>query len=1352
MDAILTSAGFSTITKLKGVSNYTLWKFEVKIFLEAAKVYNVAVGNDAKPLLDADKLKTWNESDAMARKIIVTTIDKSLLTHILTCTYAHEMWSTLKNLFGKSTEQEKSALYQEFFGLNFIKNGNVVTYVSKLETLFVQLKGLEAGIKDEMLINKILQGLPDSYRSFKTGWDFLPVGNKTLETLKSKLLAEHNREKAVKTEEPVAFLGKEKRTCHRCKRAGHISRYCRVNIDKNNDRSENNKYDKSVNRGDSNRQCGICKKTNHDESQCFFRNKNDNKNNSGKNPKPDKNVAFVAHGGENEYCEDIWVFDSGCTSHLTNKINIMTSVKNVNTRVSSAKEGVDIQIEAMGKVITDKCELNDVLYSPDICTNLISINCIIKNGGTVNFSEKGIVVLMNNYPVMHGKRDKNGLFVVTLKSVLQNTAFFVSKTEDLTLWHRRLGHLSIENIKKLTTMSEGLHFSKNQFNKLKLICDVCPKAKQTRASFGKMRTPATRLLEIIHTDVCGKISPPAWSNDEEYFVTFRDDFSGFTCLYLLKNKSEVFDTIKTYVAFAERKHNLRVGKLRLDNGGEYSSTEMKDWCQTKGIELGYTPANTPSLNGESERLNRTLVEKVRAMLFNSKLNKEMWGEAARVAAYLVNRSPKSGSEKTPYEIWHGKTPDLKNLRVFGSRVFAKTTTYLKKLDSRSKEYIFVGYAEHGYRLFDPIDSRMIISRDVIFRENETIKLLNNADNEVRILLDHEPTNAIRPEADSQEEEEDRRKKTQDKGGEEDTTESEESTADDSNASLWEPSGEETNQTVLEIDHDGKRYPDRDRAPVCRYPDPENRALYAQYASVFADAEPVTVHEAMNSENATEWTKAMSDEYQSLIKNKTWVLVDPPSNKPIVRNKWVFKIKRGPNGEISRYKCRLVAKGYSQIEGVNYHETFSPVVRHSTLRMLFALAVEFNLKLEHLDVDTAFLNGEIEEEIYMYQPESFEDKSQKHKVCLLKKAIYGLKQASHAWNKRANEVITSLGLQKSRLEPCVYFSRSKNGIFILAIYVDDFFLFYSDHAMKDKVKKGLMDAFKIKDLGKPKQILGMNVHVDEKKGEVKFDQEIYINQILRRFHMEDCKPVGTPIIKKGKEDENEDKNKKGEINTDIPYQQLIGSLMYLSVCTRPDISYAISYLSQFNKNPTNEMWQQAKRVLRYLKGTKEKGLLYKKSENSDVIVFTGFIDADWAGNLENGKSYTGYVYKINNNTVSWEARKQKTVALSSTESEYYAVSESGKEGLFLTNLFTEIFNEKFNLKLINDNQSEIKLHKNPKFHSRTKHIAVRHHFLRDLIQEKVLSLEYLPTEEMVADMLTKPLTPAKHMFCLNKILT
>lgn len=200
--------------------------------------------------------------------------------------------------------------------------------------------------------------------------------------------------------------------------------------------------------------------------------------------------------------------------------------------------------------------------------------------------------------------------------------------------------------------------------------------------------------------------------------------------------------LQEFVAFAERKHNLPVAKLRIDNGGEYSSNEMKKWCTDKGIELGYTPSHTPSLNGESKRLNRSICEKVRAMLFNSKLPKNMWGEAARVAAYLINRSPRSGSDKTPYKLWYGKKPILRNLKVFGLRVFSKTTSYLKKLDSRSKEYIFIGYAEHGYRLFDPADSSVIVSRDVIFRENETVESLNS--DEVRVVLDSDLIGMLQP--------------------------------------------------------------------------------------------------------------------------------------------------------------------------------------------------------------------------------------------------------------------------------------------------------------------------------------------------------------------------------------------------------------------------------------------------------------------------------------------------------------------------------------------------------------------------------------------------------------------------------
>lgn len=336
-----------------------------------------------------------------------------------------------------------------------------------------------------------------------------------------------------------------------------------------------------------------------------------------------------------------------------------------------------------------------------------------------------------------------------------------------------------------------------------------------------------------------------------------------------------------------------------------------------------------------------------------------------------------------------------------------------------------------------------------------------------------------------------------------------------------------------------------------------------------------------------------------------------------------------------------------------------------------------------------------------------------------------------------------GLIKSEYEPCVFIKRTKIGLIIVGLYVDDIFLLSSDEVTKETIKRELMGEFEMTDLGQLKYFLGVNCCIGE-DNTLTLDQTHYISEILSKFCMVDCKPVATPL-EKGKNAETEGAGEP--LSSEVPYQSLIGHLMYLAVVTRPDIAFAVSHLSQFNKAPTRQNWSDAKRVVRYLKGTLNLKLKFSNSEHEIL----GYVDADWASCTLDRRSYTGYVFKMSNAPISWESRKQRTVALSSAEAEYMALGECSKEGTFLYNLYEELVGDKAKIKIFSDNQSAKKIAENPVFHSRTKHIHARYHFVRQTVKHGIVDLKYLPTEEMPADFLTKVVPRAKHEYCTKIFL-
>ncbi|KAG7303823.1 hypothetical protein JYU34_010719 [Plutella xylostella] len=783
----------------------------------------------------------------------------------------------------------------------------------------------------------------------------------------------------------------------------------------------------------------------------------------------------------------------------------------------------------------------------------------------------------------------------------------------------------------------------------------------------------------------------------------------------------------------ENQTNKKIKELRSDNGGEYVSSQFREFLKKHGIRHQTTIPHSPQQNGVAERANRTIVEKARCMLQDAGLDQRVWAEAVNTAVYLKNRSPsRAVPGATPEQRWTNQKVNLSHLRTFGCVVYALTENRTK-LDSKCKEYIFVGYCEDskGYRLLDPCNpSKCIKARNVTFFENKFFKKVSN-DGDMFYMVELDCS------ANSSEE----RMPSDGSAASAGPSPSQQVVPTERRSVVSRASSSELSLSDDETSGSDPTYVPGDStldsvdSNFCV--STQDEPLESAHTVMLSHGcdEPMTVSEALNGPEAKHWLTAMQDEYQSFLDNKCWNLAEPIEGQKPVRCKWVFKKKYGLDGKLLRYKARLVAKGYTQKYGLDYDETFSPVIRHSTLRSLFAVAAEFEMDINHLDVKTAFLNGDLKENVYMEQPEGFQVKGSEGKVYKLNKAIYGLKQASRSWYEKITDVLLNkLKFCRLSSEPCVFFQKNDDELMILALYVDDILLFTVPNSkQKIKIKQQLMNEFEMKDLGEVHQFLGMRVAKNSEG--IFLDQTMYIEKILERFGMQDCKPAVTPM-------ETKHKLEKATISdANLEYRNLVGCLMYLSVCTRPDITHAVSVLSQFNDCYNLSHWKAAKRVLRYLKGT----LNYKLKFTKSGLDVKGYVDADWASCEIDRRSYTGYVFKLGNSVISWESRKQRTVALSSTEAEYMAISDSCKEALFIRTLLYELLGKFSKILIHNDSQSAQKLCKNMMFHARTKHIDVRHHFIRDVIARNIINLCFMPTNDMPADFMTKPVTREKHNY-------
>lgn len=740
----------------------------------------------------------------------------------------------------------------------------------------------------------------------------------------------------------------------------------------------------------------------------------------------------------------------------------------------------------------------------------------------------------------------------------------------------------------------------------------------------------------------------------------------------------------------------------------------------------FTTPHTPQQNGVAERMNRTLMERARAMINDSKMDKKFWNEAIYCATYLINRSPTNAiGEKfkceTPAEIWFGKRPNANKFHVFGCDAFTHIPDQKrKKIDMKSEKNTFVGYAPNGFRLWSPTTNKIIVARDIVFHE----KQLEKSPPEIE--------ETIRQSNQMQNNQEKDQPQMSDKS---------ETTEEKDESNVGETSMKET---VIVSSGDEAEFltPIRRQS---RKPERYGENIYdcatlALNAMSCVDDSPENYSEISGREDSDDWMAAIQSELNSLEANKTWTLVELPPGRTAIDNKWVFRRKLKPNGEAGEYKARLVAKGFSQKFGFDYKETFAPVAKMTTLRILLSLANVKNLLIHQMDVKTAFLNGNLNEEIFMKQPKGFENGKL---VCRLNKSLYGLKQASRMWNERFHLFVTKIGFIRSKYDYCLYTLRNDIETLHLLLYVDDLLLIgKSLHNIK-KLKDKLSMEFDMKDMKEAKHFLGISIDWNNETGTMSINQTAYLKSMLKRFSMENCSGVHTPMetnLKLTKANEKQHES--------LPYRELIGCLIYVAITSRPDLCAATNYFSQFQSCATHEHWKHLKRILRYIQNTIDLKLVFERETGSPLV---GYADADWANDINDRKSISGYVFKVFGTTVSWSSRKQATVSLSSTEAEFIALSSAACEAKWIGNLLNELsIDLVFPIKIFEDNQACIQIARNPKEHGRMKHIDVKHNHVREMIDENLIEVIYISTNEQLADIMTKALNRTKFEYLRRKL--
>ena len=1353
------------IEPLTGEKNYELWSIRMEALLareglaQYIKVqdfgYTAVVENG--PLIEPD------QSAIKSVSLIKLNCFDGPLLQVRHISKPYEVWKALENLYSPKGFSSEFLLCKELFDTTLEKSNNKMElYLNQIKRLYDQLTAKNVIIPEKVIFAWVLNNLSSNYETLITtitqsirvnGADSFK-----LEELFSNLIDESKRLKS-KDSDAIALFTKTKKA----------KEYKPYNQNKVQKHSKNK----------SELKCEHCHKKGHKIDKCWVKNPHLHPKKKEKedineeiamttchyNTSTEKELDFdVASFNEESFtyssvsmplsdthCRQItainkdvystllnktsWILDSGATTHICCEKSLFKEIKTTDIKISWGKLG-RIKASGIGDVpivFTDtniKAVLKNCLFVPEFDINLISISLILQKGFKVLFNNTCQIMSSNDTLVSSAKCNQ-GLYnfpIIGNLSYIFSTISCKEKENATTLWHKRMGHIGKKALKELKNPSNNNHIKELT----DFICEECILAKATKhINHSVSDNVYTKYLQLVQSDLFGPVQVYSFSK-KHYFITFLDAYTKWLEIDLLSHKNHAFKAFKDYLNREERISDKELKVLRTDNGTEYN--EISKYCTEKGIIHQKTAPYAHEQAGAAERINLTLLNKVRSMLFTAKLAKQFWAEALISAVYLYNRTPHSALDyKSPYEVRYNKKPDINNVKIWGSIAYNQIEK-AKKLDIRAKPNILIGYGNNQYKLMDLNTKRVFWSRDVVILEgvflyNWETNTQNKPQTEVFIDLNQEELDTVNTDK--------LIRHTSFRGANTDNNKdiinqqhhecdiplsnNEDNTSNDELA-INEPN------SLQKYDIRSHTNTNYDNNSLDDLSDDELAFSTIQDSNIASD--PITYKQAINSYNANKWQKAMEKEINDLKSQNTWSIVNLPKDKNIIKGRWVYKTKLNKDGTIDKYKARWVAKGFQQIYGIDFTETFSNTVKPMVFRALFALAAYLNLEIQQWDIKSAFPNAKLDEEIYIMQPTGFEDNT--NRVCLLNKALYGLKQSARQFYIFLASMLKEFNYAPIIADQSVFYN-NKNNVIITA-HIDDLLIFAEKKEDIELLKNQLKSKVEISDLGDISYYLGMQITRDRVNNQLFLSQQKYIKELLNRFNIKGEKPIYSPSVQGVRLEKNLDQADQSTIKA---YQQQIGSLMYLMTATRPDLAFSVSNCARYMSNPNEEHFKALNRIWQYVRTTQNKGLLYKSSNKPKLI---GYVDSDWGGDYTTKKSTTGYIFLFGSAPISWSSRLQKSVALSSCEAEYMALKEATKELIWLKAIFNQI-------KLLNsysadilhcDNISAIDLSKNPEYHARTKHIDIQYHFIRDYIDKKVFNLLYINTKDQLADALTKTL--------------
>ena len=1319
-----------------GDSNkFELWETKFTGYLSVIKVSEVLTADNPDPT-----------KNARAYAELVQILDDTSLTLIMRDAKndGKKAMDILRDHYLGKSKPRIITLYGELASLKPSVGESMTDFVLRAETAATSLKSAGESVSDTLLIAMILRGLPETYSSFSTVITQKDA-NMTFADFKIAIRGEEENVKsrsAVNNDNVMQASNNNVIHCFYCKQPGHKKSAC-PKLMRNNSKP-GNRGSRGYKRYNSYRNAANV----FNEGE-FEGNLNEGENDS------EHTFTFkftVGNESEENNCSESDNFssallvDSGATSHLLSDVSKFISFDENFDPKSHYIELADNSrvagtVKARGDAKVSLCDVNGIVHEvtlknallvPSFKQEIFSVDSATKSNASVKFHKNHGELVSPDGTMFHINKAGKAYFLHEAKAVRSSTI----SSKSLQQWHRILGHCNVGDILKLEKCVKGMTIS-DKHNAKNFRCDTCIKGKMCQFRDRAPDKRAESVLELVHCDLAGPITPEA-REGHKYAITFTCDYSGIIHVYFLRNKNDAARAFEKFIA--ETSSYAPIRRLRCDGGTEFTCKDFTDIAVRNKIKMEFSSPNSPHQNGVAERNWRTLFEYARCLLIDLNLPKYLWTYAVRHSAFIRNRCfiPRLGM--TAYEKYTSRQPNLNKLEVFGAKCFAYVQNK-KKLDQRSVEGIFVGFdaSSPAYLVYHP--SRNSVQR---VRCVEFNNYLHSCESDVPLIpadLDDDKNSC------------DERNKSDTPVKNNSTTPVVPSTPSDHesspNVKYSTPEASapiDTCKSPIE-----RRYPSRVRHPPIKYGECQEYDYDEDYSTDSSSAcaiksvdfcyrmsiVPNSYEAAINSTEADEWRQAMDEEIQALNENETYEITPLPPGRKCIGGRWVYCIKPGLNND-PKYKARYCAKGFTQKCGIDYEETFSPTARMTSFRTILHIAIQNDMSIDQMDVKSAFLHSEIDKEIYVKQPKGYEQYRNGQELCLrLRKSLYGLKQSSRNWNNHLNNFLEGQNFTKSLADPCLYIRSNSHHTIILLIWVDDLLICSNNDAELVKFKAALSENFKMKDLGPLNWFLG--IKVIRTANSVAINQEDFICKILEKFGMENCKPKSLlSDVNVTKFDEEE----SPVLENPTIFREIIGSLIYVMSCTRPDLAYIVTKLSQFMSNPKVSHLSYAKTVLRYLKSTKDHQLSFHKSE--EPLKLIGYTDSDWGGSSDR-KSISGYCYKLNEQSalISWKSKKQSVVALSSCEAEYMALVQAVQEGKFLSRILADLtVSDPVSFNLFVDNQGAIMLAKNPVHRQRSKHIDIKYHFIRHEVSSGAVLLVYVPTEDNLADMLTKTIPRCK----------